>query len=222
MRKTSVLLTVFILGITPLDRSSRDVQAVNEATKNIFRFLLNFYQKPVIDLINNSSAKEDHKEKSPDLKRDVVPTPTVEPIFKTATINFPVNSYLANVMFQLFGREGILEKGGFSRTGYIHQNGSASIILLGSFGNRSLLLQEVMNAHHAPVGEGALTLIIHLFFTPKDFLRLTKWLQQDIRSGYVNYDDPCSPIVKIKFVCCTEIANPFLAPKFGTLRVDID
>ena len=37
MRKTSVLLTVFILGITPLDRSSRDVQAVNEATKNIFR-----------------------------------------------------------------------------------------------------------------------------------------------------------------------------------------
>lgn len=183
---------------------------------------MNFYQRPVAKIIENSSASEDNQEKSPDLKRDDIPTPTVEPTFKTATIKFPINSYMANVMFQLFGKGGILEKGGFSRTGFIHHNASASIILLSSFGNRTILLQDVLHAHNSPIGDGALALVVQLFFTPKDFRRLTEWLRQDIRSGYMNYDDPCSPIVKIKFMCCTKIGNPFLAPKFGTLRVDID
>lgn len=188
----------------------------------LFLVLLKFHQKPVVNLLKNSSASEDYREEPPELKRDEVPTPTVRPIFKTATINFPINSYMANAMFKLFGRNGILEKGGFSRTGYIHQNASAAIVLLGSFGNRSLLLQEILNAQHSPIGEGALALVVQLFFTPKDFRRLTTWLRQEIRLGFVNYDDPCSPIVKITFVCCTKIANPFLAPQFGTLRVDID
>lgn len=129
---------------------------------------------------------------------------------------------MANVMFQLFGKDGILENGGFVRDGYVYKNASASIILLGSFGNRSALLQEVLKAHYEPIGDGVLALVVQLFFTPDDFLRLTSWLRAEIRAGYVNYDDPCSPIVAIKFVCCTNIANPFLAPKFGTLRVDID
>ena len=185
--------------------------------------LFNFYQKPVASLIKNSSATEDHEEKSPELKkRDNIATPTVEPTFKTTTINFPVNSYMANVMLQLFGKEGILEKGGFYRTGYIHENATASIVLLESFQNRSVLLHEIMQAHEAPIGAGSLALVVQLFFTPTDFRRVTDWLREDIRLGYINYDDPCSPIVKIKFVCCTKIANPFLAPKFGTLRVDID
>ena len=184
--------------------------------------MLKFYQKPVAELIKNSSASQDREEKPADLKRDEIVTPTAEPTFKTATINFPVNNYMANVMLQLFGKNGILEKGGFSRTGFIHQNASASIILLESFGNRSLLLHEVLRAHSSPVGAGALALVVQLFFTPSDFQRLTKWLRKDIRLGYVNYDDPCSPIVKIKFVCCTKIGSPFLAPKFGTLRVDIN
>ena len=183
------------------------------------------YQRPVANIIKNSTAHEDVQGKltdEADLKRDEIPTPTPEPTFKSATINFPINQYMANVMFQLFGKDGILEKGGFTRDGYVHKNASASIILLGSFGNRSALLHEVMKAHHEPIGDGVLALVVQLFFTPDDFRRLTDWLRAEIRAGYINYDDPCSPIVAIKFVCCTKIANPFLAPKFGTLRVDID
>ena len=183
------------------------------------------YQEPVAKIVKNSSAHADAQGKftgEADLKRDEIPTPTTEPTFKSATINFPINSYMANVMFQLFGKDGILEKGGFVRDGYVHKNVSASIILLGSFGNRSSLLREVMKAHDEPIGDEVLALVVQLFFTPDDFRRLTDWLRAEIRAGYVNYDDPCSPIVAIKFVCCTKIANPFLAPKFGTLRVDID
>lgn len=197
--------------------------SINEATKNTFIFLLNFYREPVAKIIRNSTAHADVRQKSTheaDLKRDEVPT--TAPTFKTATINFPVNRYMANVMFQLFGKDGILEKGGFYRNGYIHKNASASIVLLGSFGNRSELLHDVLQAHHSPIGAGAIALVVQLFFTPSDFRRLTNWLREEIRAGYENYDDPCSPIVAIKFVCCTRIANPFLTPKFGTIRVDID
>ena len=187
--------------------------------------MLHCYQEPVAKIVKNSSANEDAQGKFTDeahLKRDEIPRPTPEPTFKSATINFPINRYMANVMFQLFGKDGILEKGGFVRDGYVHKNASASVILLGSFGNRSSLLHEVMKAHHEPIGDGVLALVVQLFFMPDDFRRLTDWLRAEIRAGYVNYDDPCSPIVCIKFVCCTKIANPFLAPKFGTLRVDID
>lgn len=188
----------------------------------IFLVLLNFYQKPVRDLIKNSSATEDQEDKSPDLKRDEQPTPTVKPTFETGTMKFPVKSYFANVMFQLFGKEGILEKGGFSRSGYIHRNGSASIILLGSFGNRSMFLHEVLKAKNSSINEGALALVVHLFFTTEAFQGLTRWLRQEIYSGFVNEYDPCSPIVKITYYCCTMVASPFLGPKFGRLRVDID
>lgn len=184
--------------------------------------MLAFYQQKVANIIKNSSAHEDKTQKAPDLKRDEVPTPTTAPTFNSATINFPVNRYMANVMLQLFGKDGILEKGGFSRTGYIQKNASASIILFGSFGNRSVLLHEVLVAHHSPIGAGALALVVQLFFTPDDYSRLTNWLRDEIRTGYENYDDPCSPIVAIKFMCCTKIGDPYLAPKFGTLKVDID
>lgn len=189
-----------------------------------FPVVLNFYRKPVASIIKNSTAHEDtQRNVEAELKRDAIPsTPTPEPTFKSATINFPINSYMANVMFQLFGKDGILEKGGFVRNGYVFRNASASVIMLGSFGNRSALLHEITKAHHSPIGAGVLALVVQLFFTPGDFRRLTSWLRAEIRAGFVNYDDPCSPIVAIKFVCCTPIANPFLTPKFGTLRVDID
>lgn len=173
--------------------------------------------------MRNSSATEDPAGQDfIRLKREKLPTPTIAPIFHTTTINIPVNGYMSNVMFQMFGKGGILERGGFSRTGFIQRNASASIILLGSFGNRTLFLHEVLRARHAPIADSALSLVVQLFFTRDDFQRLTQWLIQEVSSGYVNYDEPCSPIVKITFVCCTKIMNPYLQPKFGTLRVDID
>lgn len=203
----------------------QQVYSASETAKNTFRFLLNFYQQPVVTIIKNSTAHEDVQQQSideADLKRDKIPEPTIAPTFSTATINFPVNRYMANVMFQLFGKDGVLEKGGFERNGYIHKDASASIVLLDGFGNRSELLHEVLRVHDTPIDAGAIALVVQLFFSPDDFNRLTNWLRDEIRAGYENYDDPCSPIVCIKFVCCTKIANPFLGPKFGTIRVSID
>ncbi|PFX26163.1 uncharacterized protein LOC111329354 [Stylophora pistillata] len=199
--------------------------SASETAKSTFRFLLNFYRRPVVKIIKNSTAHEDIQKQSIDeaeLKRDEIPEPTIAATFSTATINFPINRYMANVMFQLFGKDGILEKGGFDRNGYIRTDASASIVLLGGFGNRSELLHEVLKAHDTPINAGAITLVVQLFFSPDDFNRLTNWLREEIRAGYENFDDPCSPIVCIKFVCCTKIANPILGPKFGTIRVGID
>ncbi|XP_068747369.1 uncharacterized protein [Montipora capricornis] len=219
MDKVLVSLLVCVLRIT----TSGEVGEVNQDTKEFLDYMKKFYQKSVIDLIKNSSATEDTGQDLTELKRDALPIPSVAPIFHTATINIPANVYMRNVMFQLFGRGGILENGGFSRTGFIHRiNASASIVLLGNFGNRSLFLNEVLAAHHSPINDSCLALVVQLFFTPEDFQRLINWLNQEVKSGYVNYDEPCSPIVKITYSCCTKIANPFLQPKFGTLRVEID
>ncbi|XP_029193510.2 uncharacterized protein LOC114959583 [Acropora millepora] len=219
MNKASVVLLIFLLGMTTIG----EVGAVNEAAMNFLKFLIKFYEKPVVSLVRNSSATEDPAGQDfVKLKREKLPAPTVTPIFQTTTINIPINAYMSNVMFQMFGKGGILERGGFSRTGFIHRNASASIILLGSFGNRTLFLHEILRAHHSPIADSVLALVVQLFFTPDDFQRLTQWLTQEVSSGYVNYDEPCSPIVKITFTCCTKISNPYLQPKFGTLRVDID
>lgn len=82
---------------------------------------------------------------------------------------------MVNVMFQLFGKDGILEKGGFVRDGYVYKNVFVFVILFGSFGNRLLLLYEVMKVYYELIGDGVFVLVVQLFFMFDDFCWLIDW-----------------------------------------------
>lgn len=93
MKKASLLTATLILMCMTIDHSSREVSAVNEATKNTFRFLFNFYQKPVASLIKNSSATEDHEEKSPELKKGTtLPHPLLNRHLKPPPLTFQLTA----------------------------------------------------------------------------------------------------------------------------------
>lgn len=138
-------------------------------------------------------------------------------IFSIVIINFLVNRYMVNVMFQLFGKDGVLEKGGFERNGYIYKDVLVFIVFFGGFGKRLEFLYEVLRVYDILIDVGVIVLVVQFFFSLDDFNWLMNWFQDEIWVGYENYDDLCFLIVCIKFVCCMKIVNFFLGLKFGMI-----
>lgn len=129
-----------------------------------------FYQKLVIDLIKNFSVIEDIGQDLIEFKRDVLLMFLVVLIFYMVIINIFVKVYMSNVMFQLFGRGGILENGGFFCMGFIYCiNVLVFIVFFGNFGNRLLFLNEVLVVYYFLINDSCFVLVVQLFFIFEDF-----------------------------------------------------
>ena len=187
--------------------------------------LLKFYEKPVVKLIANTTAHEDKEnalEPTADLDKRMYGE-TNENVFRADTRNFPINDYMANAMFSIFGDDGVLEAGGFQREGYISKDGDAEVRCFKGFGNRTKLLEDLDRAHDAPLVNGdGLAAVIQLLLSKPDFQRLKDWVKEQRKlKGELDLEEPCSPFVVVWYQCCTRIAYPYLRPKFGTLNFGV-
>lgn len=125
-------------------------------------------------------------------------------------------------MFKLFGKEGILAKGGFDREGVVHSTGEGMIFLHKGFGNRTNLLYQLEKSIREPFTSSDLSLITQLLFSPEDLKLLLQFEKNLISSGNLKSDDPCSPRMKINYKCCAITTDVVLQPKFATLSIDVD
>ena len=133
-----------------------------------------------------------------------------------------VDGFIGDAVFKMFGKDGILAKGGFGRVGVVHRNGEGKIFLHKSFFNRTNFLHLLEKAVDSPFNSDVLSLVTQLLLSPEDLKLLLQFEGQLIAMGNFRSEDPCSPKMRINYRCCSTTMDRVLRPKFATLRIDVD